>query len=416
VVISSENEGKKKKEAVDEIKLYVLGRHLCAMEAVWRIFEYQTYAPSEPSVNTVKVKTKEVVDALLDKKKASDMFVYMNRPEQLVDMKMTDLFKDYNYGYTAPARGILDQDYYTIVSTSIGKPIYITPISSNHARLCRLEMIYVTAGEPYYLRLIIKNRAVTSWTDAKTFEGKVYDTYQQSALAWGFVKEHEEAVKCFEDIALNTLGRFGDIHMTPANLRGLFCHLTVEGFCTLPIYEREDLLNTMLEDFLQKDSNRTLAINSWKQDVYDRLQKADKTMEEYGLVPPQQTTTELDKEKLRYDCEQQRLLYETLCREEPNNAQQQVFFDAVIEAVLNPTTPTKDRRISLTGIAGSGKTAVAKKICAYLRSKGKIVLICTATTLASQNYGNNAYTAHSLFKYPVIDPQERDFEEHITCR
>jgi hypothetical protein len=277
-------------------------------------------------------------------------------------------------------------------------------------------MIYVTAGEAYFLRLIVKNRPISSYVDARTCNGTVYDTYQQSALAWGYVKENEEAVRCFEDIASNVLGTSGDIHVTPANLRSLFCHLTIEGFCTLPIYKRDDLLDTMLSDYINNGVCRTMAINSWKQDIHDRLQKEEKTMEQYGLDPPLVITSELDKEKVSYDCNEQRILYEKLCQDVPMTTEQQEVFDAVTQAVLDPTTPTQNKRISLTGIAGSGKTSVAQKICAFLRSKGKIVLVCTATTLACQNYGNSAYTAHSLFKYPVIDPNDVQCEEHIQCK
>jgi RecG-like helicase len=139
-------------------------------------------------------------------------------------------------------------------------------------------------------------------------------------------------------------------------------------------------------------------------------------MEQYGLPSPQLTRTELEKERLRHDKNEQKELYEELCNERPNTDEQQMVFDAVVSATLNPSA--NNRLHSLCGIAGSGKTTVAEKIAAHLRRSGKIVLICCATTLACQNYNKHggAYTAHRLFKFPVLDDDERDMEGHAQCR
>jgi signal recognition particle GTPase len=156
-------------------------------------------------------------------------------------------------------------------------------------------------------------------------------------------------------------------------------------------------------------------VNLWLTDIEDRLQREDKEMENYGLPKPLSSKTELEKELLRYDPQQQSELYEELCRDQPNTEEQQRLFDAIVSAVTNKSP---DNRLhSLCGIAGSGKTAVAKKMAAYLRSMGHIVLICAATTLACQNYGSQgASTAHRLFKFPVIDDDDRDMEEVLQCR
>ena len=51
-----------------------------------------------------------------------------------------------------------------------------------------------------------------------------------------------------------------------------------------------------------------------------------------------------------------------------------------------------------------------KKIIAKARAQGKIVKICASTTLAATLYENST-TAHSLFKYPVEDDNDKDSEE-----
>ena len=65
---------------------------------------------------------------------------------------------------------------------------------------------------------------------------------------------------------------------------------------------------------------------------------------------------------------------------------------------------------------GCGKTTIAKTIAAYLRSIGKIVLICASTGLAAQNYPNDASTAHQLFNIPVVEMELRDVaDDPIEC-
>ena len=66
--------------------------------------------------------------------------------------------------------------------------------------------------------------------------------------------------------------------------------------------------------------------------------------------------------------------------------------------------------IFLQGQGGSGKTTFAKKIIAYTRSLGKVVLGCASTGLACQVYEEGQFvTAHSLFEIPVYDAID-DFE------
>jgi adenylylsulfate kinase-like enzyme len=87
--------------------------------------------------------------------------------------------------------------------------------------------------------------------------------------------------------------------------------------------------------------------------------------------------------------------------------------DAVIDAVLYPNQ--HKRLFSMSGVAGAGKTLVANKIAAKLRSTGRYVKICAATTLAAQNY-KDGMTAHRLFDFPVQDDAERDSENPPQCQ
>jgi hypothetical protein len=111
-------------------------------------------------------------------------------------------------------------------------------------------MIYITAGEPYFFRLITKARAFKSFADARTVDGTVYNTFQEAAIAMGLVEDDRDARECFEEAAhFNQASGQHDIHLTPARLRGLFAHLTLNGYPTISIYKDEDLRATMTSDW-----------------------------------------------------------------------------------------------------------------------------------------------------------------------
>jgi hypothetical protein len=82
----------------DEIKLYLDGRYLCAMDAMWRILGYHTYPAPCPSVQTVKIKTPSEVNALLADHKSCDMLAYIHRPRALSHLKYAELFTTYICG------------------------------------------------------------------------------------------------------------------------------------------------------------------------------------------------------------------------------------------------------------------------------------------------------------------------------
>jgi hypothetical protein len=113
-----------------------------------------------------------------------------------------------------------------------------------------MEMIYVTAGELYFFRVIAKARPFASFVDARTVQGVVYDTFQQAAVKAGYVLDHEEALLCFREASRCTPGP-ADVHLSASRLRGLFAHLTLHGYATRGIFDDRELLDTMLTDYME---------------------------------------------------------------------------------------------------------------------------------------------------------------------
>jgi hypothetical protein len=68
----------------------------------------------------------------------------------------------------------------------------------------------------------------------------------------------------------------------------------------------------------------------------------------------------------------------------------------------------------LGALAGAGKTTVFKQLQAACRAKGVMIQCCAATTLAALLF-EGATTAHSLFRYPVIEEIDKDPEYTPQC-
>jgi superfamily II DNA or RNA helicase len=136
-------------------------------------------------------------------------------------------------------------------------------------------------------------------------------------------------------------------------------------------------------------------------------------MADFGLPMPARNFSDLEKEMLLYDAAEQGHLHDHLEEKFPANAEQKTVYDAVMRAVRDPSE--ESRFFFISGVAGAGKTLMANKIAAKLRSRGHIVQICASTTLAAQLY-KNALTAHSLFKFPVLDVDAAETDAPPTCR
>ena len=113
--------------------------------AIWRTLGNQTYPSPDPSVFEVKVKTPEDVELLLQKEKASDFIIYLNRRRTDVQLKYPEFFKKYAWSYKKPAK-YNDLTCYTIQIPRIAKPIYISQRDSNRRCITRIGMLHPTAA------------------------------------------------------------------------------------------------------------------------------------------------------------------------------------------------------------------------------------------------------------------------------
>jgi PIF1-like helicase len=349
----------------------------------------------------IKIVMPETMAAILNSQKCHDLLVYFNRPNSLIALKYTELFNMYNWSYTLPKRflqSLTSTDCFYITIPGLTKTIFLFKKKDQTRSITRMEMPPIQAGEIWYLRLILLNKPVISYDEAINS----CDTFQLAAISEGYVNDKQEALLCFQ---------MATAYSTPPQLRALFVLLTIQGFPTHIILEDDDLMAKMNEDFYFKNNlNKRLAFNDFLNDLTFRLESEGRNLNEYGLPSPESITTELEREKCKYDKSEQLNLLRRLEHEKPNNVEQQLIFDYIKHKIHQ----NHDELINIQGKGGSGKSTLAKKILAWARSEGHICLGCASTALAATVY-DDFTTAHDLFCFPVIEEEDKETNEPIKC-
>ena len=255
----------------DEITLYLRGRYLCSMDAMWRtlgkfidlsyimtfivliflkiniVKGYQTYPAPNPSVRIIKIKTEIEMNKIIQDRHVCDLLIYFNRPSTLHNVTYPSLFQNYTYGLKLPVQyrnmeiNNTDHSFFAIYVASISKTYYLYKRNQRFKSITRLEMVPLTTGEKWYLRLILYSQPIVSFKDARMVDGITFQTFQEAALARKLVEDEKEANIAFQWALLNS---------TPHELRTLFVIMTSQGFPTVNIYNDPELRMKLMEDYL----------------------------------------------------------------------------------------------------------------------------------------------------------------------
>jgi hypothetical protein len=138
--------------------------------------------------------------------------------------------------------------------------------------------------------------------------GVEYPTFQSAAVAAKLVINQNEADICIKNSIENG--------STPYELRSMFVSLTINGFATLQIYIDDFMREKMSEDFLfATEQNKLLANNKLLEFFSKLFRQENKENSQYGL--PDRINTELEIERLKYDPQQQKKIYEELLLKNP---------------------------------------------------------------------------------------------------
>jgi hypothetical protein len=289
-------------------------------------------------------------------------------------------------------------------------------------RCIRIEMVYQTSGEIYYLRLILLKRPVLNDEDSCNLTavcggGKpiVFLSYQQSAVAHGYVESAVDAQLTFDDKC-----RTG----TAAQCRSYFVILTLHSYATHAIFEIPEKKRFMYQEYIIFQYQTVeVAQQMTLQDLEKCFCKSHSSLKIFGFPAPDRVPTELEEALLHWNTddakEQQGLLLKSLNVTVPNNPKQQLAFDTIMESIDHMVEAGRDEMTShvchiITGPGESGKLALFRKLHAAYQAKGLLISTCDATGLAALLF-DGATTAHSLFNYPVEEEDDVDDQDCPQC-
>jgi hypothetical protein len=349
----------------DEINIFLRGRMLSSMDAMWRIYGFQTYPAPDPSVTLLKVKLPAEVNAIRREGKFSDLYVYFQRPPELHHLRFCEFFQIYDYGtkldharFRNDMREIDDNGqmrYCFIPSSENLKAFYIYQRSDPDDLIVRLNGIPPDAGEIYYLRLILRDMPMKSFDDILTLDQRRFSTFQEAAFERGLLANESEAWETFQEARL---------YQPPVGLRALFVLLTTQGFPSMRIYDDPDSREALYLDFLTNDTPpaRAYAQQKLLEDLHDRFSRVNKDMQDYGLPKPANIKTELERERdLIGDGSSSRTWLQELHVEAPNTEEMDNAYHIITQAIERGET----RFFLIRGCGGAGKTQFLKKVLLF---------------------------------------------------
>ena len=271
-----------------------------------------------------------------------------------------------------------------------------------------MGMVPITAGEIFWLRLLLTKKVAYSFEELRTVNGVDQGTFQKAAEVLKLVTDREAADAIFAEAIVDCGGH---------ELRVLFTNMTLQGFPTLHIYDNSDLREKMSEDITVRNPGMDIRLvtNRLLQEL-EKLFKSSGTAvpSDYGLPKSQNQQSELDIEALLYPVPEQETLAIRLAEQYPLT-DQMVNIRTIIDTALQYGADHDAVIVLIQGEAGTGKSKFVEYIMAYVRGQGFIAKGCASTGLAAAVYPD-FLTAHALFAIPVLeDEEEYDQEGDVRC-
>ena len=161
------------------------------------------------------------------------------------------------------------------------RQVYVVARDPSKRAICRLEQGRLGEGEKWYLRIILLNRSIRSFQDAKLVNGVRYPTFQEAALSSNFIKDGDECLCAFREALLINI---------PRQKRALFTILTLQGYPASIIFNDPVLQRSMYDFDPSKDDSELQQM--MLEYVQSRLVTEGKLMAIYGLPMPIQRMTE----------------------------------------------------------------------------------------------------------------------------
>jgi hypothetical protein len=440
----------KSSDQIDEIEEYISCRDLCAAEAFWRILQYNTKfqdPPVEclpihlPGSDYVKFDDGDDGDPITAEQMAeaslfgvSKLMRYLNRPKEVP-------FIQQRYcEYWAKNRIVIAQD--TSNLTGVAKyaattarldyteedeirginRCWVWPRRATDRHFARLPLLWPSAGEAYYLRLLLLNLAPSSWDDLlhnSAAPNTAWESFQEAARGHGLFDDENEMNTTFKEA----------VHLmySPKMLRNLFVWTLHEGgngpmlwdYIETQVKQGSTIVNPLSEDLPGGPLHQR---NQLLKDIRTRLALLNKTLEDYALPQPDDNSTMLQRCHNMHTCAIA-LMYPTyrywaihdpkaymaaLQKQNIVWSQEQQAILGTVQTHVDQYMQNKDGNgtpvghfIFMNGRSGCGKSEILQHITNKYRG-AKMVVMCVAPTgLVALKF--NGHTAHNAFGIKVCD-------------
>ncbi len=373
----------------DEIKKYVTSRWITASTASWNMFEFKTH-DRYPPVERL---------AIHEENMQKITFRAGHEKEALSKNHDTTLTAWMKCNRDDPsARSIKYPDFPRSFRWDKSKKKWFR----RKNKTLSVGRVYSTSpaqGERHYLRMLLYHRAgATCWTDLKTVNGVVLNTFKQTCHALGILQDDKEHELCLEESAAKDM---------PAQLRSLFSVILVYCDPADPLNLWTKFKDSMCDDIAHKIRQNDANIppmqieNEALKLIEKELESMDKSLSDFqGMpIPNKEMTISLEHQVIQdeqYDQNAQHAQFAKLSAQ--LNMQQSDILNTVLHTVFAENSAKRLYVINSPG--GYGKTFLFTAILSAVRSKGKIALAVAPTGLAAENL-EGGRTCHSRFKIPI---------------
>ena len=244
----------------DEIMQYIDARVTPSTEAMWRIFAFDINS-REPTVMVLPVHLEGNDQIVFDDSRfctdsderplipdpVSKLELYFYRNNDFANAKYGEYWERV---IMTPQSGNVKDEFQVTVR---GKTFYFHPRVRGEM-ICRLTVMYPSAGEVFFLRMILLHTSPRNFIDARTVNGQLYPTYQEACRALGLLDQQNEHTQCFDEAVRER-------SLDPRQLRSLLLLLTLDGAPVKELFDQyENELSADFRETMSKQAARNAVL------------------------------------------------------------------------------------------------------------------------------------------------------------
>ena len=386
---------------INEVKEYLDCRYICEQDACWRIFGYDIHR-HHPAVERMPVHL------------PNENFVSFSartKMEKLVSaefLRRTMLTQWFKCNAVFPEARALTYPQFPSRWLWDQRDRKWHKRRQKFGKIGRLHYVHPSAGERYYLRmLLLIVKGATSYENLRFHNGTYHHTFKEACRSYGLLGDDQEWYNAFDESAA---------WATSAQLRSLF--VTMILFCEVGDEKSffEKVWRHLSDDIIYQyrdmvgDPNYAVPDSRTRDFLLDELailfSQSGKNIVDYNLPP---------KTHSEYPILHNRLVEEELSHpSDPSidldnptislSEDQANAFNTIVQRVEQ----NQPGFFFVSGYGGTGKTYLWNRMVGYLRAKNKIVLTVASSGVAALLL-QGGRTAHSRFKIPC------EVEEDTVC-